>query len=83
MIVEDVKVSAPKTKELVEQLGKLGAENVLIVVGEMDNNLWLAARNLHKVGLTEAAAIDPVVLIKHDKVLMTVSALKKIEEMLA
>jgi len=49
----------------------------------MDKNLFLAARNLHKVGLSEASIIDPVSLVKFDKVLVTLSALKKIEEMFA
>ncbi len=82
MVMDDFKVSAPKTKELAEQLKKLAVDNVLIVVDEMDENLWLAARNLHKVGLTEAGAVDPVLLVKHDKVIVTVAAVKKIEEML-
>lgn len=83
VLVESFGVKEPKTKELAEQLGKLGLDNVMIVVDEMDKNLFLAARNLHKVGLSEAGVIDPVSLVKFDKVLVTVPALKKIEEMFA
>lgn len=83
VIVESFSVTEPKTKELTEQLGKLGLDNVMIVVDEMNKNLFLAARNLHKVGLSEAGIIDPVSLVKFDKVLVTVPALKKIEEMFA
>lgn len=83
VVVENFSVKEPKTRELVEQLAKLGLGQVMIVVEEMDKNLFLAARNLHKIGLSEAAIIDPVSLVKFDKVLVTVPALKKIEEMFA
>ena len=66
-----------------EQLGKLSLDSVMIVVNEMDKNLYFAARNLHKVGLSEAGVIDPVNLVRFDKVLVTVDALKKLEEMFA
>jgi len=49
----------------------------------VDQNLYLAARNLHKVDVLEASGVDPVSLIGFDKVLMTVPALKKVEGMLA
>lgn len=83
VIVETLEMAEPKTKQLVEQLGKLGLDSTMIVVDSMDQNLFLAARNLHKVGLSEAGVIDPVNLVKYDKVLVTVPALKKLEEMFA
>jgi len=83
VIVEKLEMAEPKTKQLVEQLGKLGLDSTMIVVDNMDQNLFLAARNLHKVGLSEAGVIDPVNLVKFDKVLVTVPALKKLEEMFA
>lgn len=83
VVVDKLELDAPKTRLLVERLKALGLDDVLIVVEAMNENLWLAARNLFKVGLSEAAAVDPVLLIKHDKVLVTVDALKKLEEMLA
>ena len=83
VVVESMELKEPKTKQLVEQLGKFGLENVMIVVDAMDKNLYLASRNLHKIGLCEAGVIDPVNLIKFDKVLVTVPALKKLEEMFA
>jgi large subunit ribosomal protein L4 len=83
MVVDGFEVKEPKTKLLVEQLDKLGLDSVMIVVDDMDNNLFLAARNLHKVGLSEAGVIDPVNLVGFDKVLVTVPALKKLEEMFA
>lgn len=83
VVVDGFEVKEPKTKLLVEQLDKLGLDNVMIIVDAMDNNLFMAARNLHKVGLSEAGVIDPVNLVGFDKVLVTVPALKKLEEMFA
>ena len=82
VVVESFELEAPKTKGLLEKLNDLGVDNVLIVTEEVSENLYLSARNLHKVGVRDSAALDPVCLINHDKVLVTVSALKKIEEML-
>ena len=75
-------VEEPKTRLLAEKLKSMGVENVLIVTPEVDENLYLCARNLPKVNVTEVQAVDPVTLIAHDKVLITVDALKKFEEML-
>ena len=83
VIVDELSLDAPKTKQLVEKLTTLNLDNVLILVDEMNENLFFAARNLHKVGLSEAGVVDPVMLIRHDKVLITVGAVKKLEEMLA
>ncbi len=83
MVVDKLELAEPKTRLLVEQLGKLGLDSVMIIVNEMDQNLFLAARNLHKIGLSEAGVIDPVNLVRFDKVLVTVDALKKLEEMFA
>lgn len=83
LVIDKLDVAEPKTKLLVEQLGKLSLDSVMIIVKELDKNLFMAARNLHKVGLSEAGAIDPVNLVRFDKVLVTVDALKKLEEMFA
>ena len=56
--------------------------NVLIVDAEVNKNLYLASRNLPGVGVAQADGVDPVSLISFEKVLVTVSALKKVEEML-
>ena len=61
----------------------LQQEDVLIITGELDENLFLAARNLHKVDVRDATGIDPVSLIAFDKVVMTADAVKQVEEMLA
>jgi len=83
VVVEQFGVDQPKTRQLVEKLNGLGLNNVLLVTEEVDQNLYLSARNLHQVDVRDAAGIDPVSLIAHDKVLVTVPALKKVEEMLA
>ncbi len=61
----------------------MALEDVLIITGELDENLFLAARNLHKVDVRDANGIDPVSLIAFDKVVMTADAVKQVEEMLA
>jgi large subunit ribosomal protein L4 len=83
MVVESLDLEAPKTNLLAKQLGEFGLDNVLIVAAEVDKNLYLAARNLHKVDVRDVEGIDPLSLIGHEKVLVTVDAVKKIEEMLA
>lgn len=83
LVVDDFKIESHKTKGLVAKLSELELQNVLIVSDEVDQNLFLAARNLHKVDVLEAAGVDPVSLIGFEKVLMTVPALKKVEGMLA
>lgn len=83
VVVEGVDVDQPKTKLLVEQLKGFGVENVLIVADAVDKNLYLAARNLHKVDVCDVDAVDPVSLIAFDKVMVTVDAVKKFEEALA
>ncbi len=82
IVTEDFSVDAPKTKQVQARLKELGLENVLIVVEEVDSNLYLAARNLRKVDVIDVQGVNPVNLIGFDKVLFTVGALKKAEEML-
>ena len=82
VVVESLDVAEPKTKLLVEQLGGYGVDNALIVSTEVNENLYLASRNLHKVDVRDVDGVDPVALIAHDKVIVTVDAVKKIEEML-
>lgn len=82
VVVESVEVEAPKTRLLAKQLGDYGVDNVLIVTTEVAENLYLAARNLHKVDVRDVDGVDPVSLIAYDKVMVTVDAVKKFEEML-
>ncbi|MFL3655567.1 MAG: 50S ribosomal protein L4 [Halioglobus sp.] len=82
MVVESLDLEAPKTKLLVKHLSEYGVDNVLIVSAELDENLYLAARNLHAVDVLDVEGVDPLSLIGHDKVMITVDAVKKFEEML-
>ena len=81
--VEAFALEAPKTKALVAQLKDLEISNGLIITEEVDENLFLAARNVKAVDVRDVDGIDPVSLISYDKVLITVPALKKLEEALA
>lgn len=82
LVVDAFTMDAPKTQALVEKLAHFGTADVLIVTDQLDRNLGLSARNLHKVGVCDVAGADPVTLVRHDKVIMTVPALKRFEEML-
>jgi len=82
VVVPEFVVDAPKTKTLVGKLNTLGLNDVLIVSESIDENLYLAARNLPHVDVRDVLGADPVSLIAFEKVLMTVPALKKFEELL-
>jgi large subunit ribosomal protein L4 len=83
IVVESFDVDAPKTKQLVSKLAQFDLVEALIVTEEVNENLYLAARNLHKIDVRDVQGIDPVSLIRFEKVVVTVSALKKIDEVLA
>ena len=79
---DGIVLEAPKTRLLANQLKEWSLESVLIVVEATDEKLYLASRNLHHVEVIEAAALNPLSLASYDKVLMTVGAVKMIEERL-
>ena len=83
IVVKEFDMDAPKTKGLVTKLADYGLTEALIITEEVTENLYLSSRNLHKVEVCDSAALDPVSLINFDKVVVTVAALKKIEEILA
>ncbi len=83
VVVKDLELEAPKTKLLATKLKALELDNVLILNEAFDEKIYLAARNLPNVGICDAASIDPVVLIRFEKVLVTLPALKMIEERLS
>ena len=83
VIVKELEVEAPKTRLLAGKLKELELDNVLILNEAFEEKLYLAARNLPNVGICDAASIDPVVLIRFEKVLVTLPALKMIEERLS
>jgi large subunit ribosomal protein L4 len=83
VVVESIELEAPKTKLLAARMKEFGLDDVLILNEAFDETLFLAARNLPNVGICDAASIDPVVLMRFEKVLVTLPALKLIEERLS
>ena len=83
LVVEALEVAEPKTRLFVEKMKELGVDGGLFVIEAFEEKLWLASRNLPRVELLEASALDPVSLLRHDRVVMTVAALRRVEERLA
>ncbi len=83
IVVSEFALESHKTKDLIVKLKEFELDNVLIVSETVEKNLYLAARNLHKVDVLDVAGIDPVSLIGFENVLITVPAIKKVEEMLS
>jgi large subunit ribosomal protein L4 len=81
VVVESFTVDAPKTRLLAQKLKGFGADSVLVITDEMDENLWLSSRNLHSVLVLEAHEADPVSLVRYPRVIVTRAAVAKIEEM--
>jgi large subunit ribosomal protein L4 len=82
VVSDDVFPSAPKTKELVDRLKAYEGNRILIVTGAINSDLFLAARNLPKVEVCVSSSVSPVALVNSDKVIVTTSAAKLIEERL-
>jgi large subunit ribosomal protein L4 len=83
LVVESLELAEPKTRLFVERMKELGVDGGLFVIEAFEEKLWLASRNLHSVELLEASALDPVSLLRHEHVVMTVAALRRVEERLA
>jgi large subunit ribosomal protein L4 len=80
LVTDGIELEAPKTRLLAHQLKQWSLPSVLIVVEAQDEKLYLAARNLAHVEVIEVTALNPLSLAAYDKVLMTVGAVKLIEE---
>ncbi|MCP1676549.1 large subunit ribosomal protein L4 [Natronocella acetinitrilica] len=83
VVLDAIELAESKTKAMVQLLKGMGAERALIVTEDVSENLYLASRNLRHVEITDVAGLDPVSLVGADKVLITVEAMKKVEEWLA
>ena len=81
-VIESITVAAPKTKLFAQKIKGMGFDSVLIITDSIDENLFLASRNLPNVLVVEVIEADPVSLIRFPKVLMTKGALAKFEEIL-
>ena len=82
-VVDGIALDAPKTKLLAQKIKGMGFERVLVITDELDDNLYLAARNLPNVLVLETRQADPVSLLRFDQTLITKGAMAKFEEMLA
>ena len=82
IVTQGIDLEAPKTRLLAAQLKSMALSHVLIVVEAIDEKLFLAARNLPHVEVLPVTALNPLALVSYDKVLMTVGAVKMIEERL-
>jgi len=81
-VVDQFSLDAPKTKLLAEKVKGMGLESVLIILDEVSENLYLASRNLHKISIVEPQHADPLSLVQFQKVLVSKSAIAKMEELL-
>ncbi len=79
VLIDEFTVNAPKTRDLVAKLKAMGVDNALIVTDAVDENLYLAARNVPHIEVVDTSGVNPVSLIGFDKVLMSVPAAKKLE----
>ena len=82
-VVESLDIAEPRTRVMKDKLAELGVEKVLILVDEVEENLWLASRNLPHVHLLDVDGVDPVSLVRHDRIVVTTAAIKRLEERLA
>ena len=82
-VVEEFTVDSPKTKLLSQKLKDMGLGEVMLITDKVDENLYLSSRNLPNVMVVEVGRADPVSLLRFEKIIMTQSAVTKIEEMLA
>jgi len=84
-VVDKLTIEAPKTKLFSQMMVNLGFDSsrVLIIVDNLDDNLYLSSRNLPNVVILEAHQVDPVSLVRFPKTLVTLDAVRKIEEVLA
>jgi large subunit ribosomal protein L4 len=84
VVIDEIKVEQPKTKELINKLKQLNINtDVLIVTNEIDTSLELASRNIHTIKICQTTEVNPLNLIQHERVIITADALKNLEERLA
>ncbi|NJM44540.1 MAG: 50S ribosomal protein L4 [Brachymonas sp.] len=83
MVVDSIKVDSPKTKLFAAKLKSMNLSNVLVIADEVDDNLYLASRNLPGVLVLEPRYADPLSLVHYSKVLVTKAAVEQLKEMFA
>ena len=80
IVVDNISFDAPKTSKMIEFFDKLGAKKPLVVTESVDKNVYLSARNIEKAAVTYADLINVYELLKHDNLVISESALKRVEE---
>ena len=83
VLVDKIELDSPKTKSLLAKIEALGLKNVLLVTENAAGNLALASRNLYDIATTDAAHVNPVALMRFEKVVMSEDSVRKLEESLA
>ncbi len=83
IVVEEMKVAEPKTRLMAQKMAELGADNALVLTDGLDSDLYLAARNIPQLMVMDVAVVDPVNLVRFEKVVIDQAALKKLEERLS
>ncbi|TCS38120.1 50S ribosomal protein L4 [Reinekea marinisedimentorum] len=83
VVVEDLKFDQPKTKAFLAKMKDVNVSNALIVADEVDQNLYLSARNVPHVEVSDVAGVNPLNLVSYEKVVVTVAAIEKLQEVFA
>lgn len=83
LVIDTLDIDTHKTKDLSKKLKDLGLNEVMIVTHELNKNLYLSSRNIPRVAAVEVKSVDPVSLLRFEKVLITAEGLKKFEEILS
>jgi large subunit ribosomal protein L4 len=83
VVVEELTFDQPKTKAFLAKMKDINVSNALIIADEVDQNLYLSARNVPHVEVSDVAGVNPVSLVAYDKVVVTVAAIKKLQEVFA
>lgn len=83
VLVEEISVAEPKTKLMAAKMAELDFNKGLVLTDGLDSNLYLAARNIPNLMVMDAAIVDPLSLVRQEKVILDQAALKKLEERLA
>lgn len=83
LVTEDMSVAEPKTRLMAARLAELGIDNGLVLTDGLDSNLYLASRNIPNLMVMDVAVVDPVSLVRFDKVVTDEAGLKKLEDRLS
>ncbi|MEJ2041792.1 MAG: 50S ribosomal protein L4 [Reinekea sp.] len=83
VVVDELKFDQPKTKSFLSKMKEINVSNALIVAEEVDQNLYLSARNVPHIEVSDVAGVNPVSLVAYEKVVVTVAALNKLQEVFA